>query len=67
MSRFLSNREEKKKTYHNLKNSAGCILGKKGRDIHHLAQLSTIPTPGTNTNICNNMRMIPIITMFLFF
>ncbi|HCY20275.1 TPA: hypothetical protein DIC40_00080 [Patescibacteria group bacterium] len=67
ISRFFNNREEKKKTYPNLKNSAGCILGKNGREIHHLAPLSSIPIPGTNTKICKTIRITAIITIFLFF
>ena len=67
MSRFLRSREEKKKTYPSLKNSAGCILGKKGREIHHLAQLSSIPIPGINTRICKTIKTTPKIMMFLFF
>lgn len=67
LSRFLINHHPKKSTYHNLKNSAGCMLGNPGISIHPLAPLSTIPIPGTNTNICNTMRKTAIIVIFLLF
>jgi len=66
LSRFLINHAQRKRTYPNLKNSAGCILQSSGIFIHPLAPLSTIPT-GVNTNICNTIKMTAMMVMFLFF
>ncbi|MEI8252503.1 MAG: hypothetical protein WCG25_01850 [bacterium] len=54
-------------TYHNLKNSAGCILGSQGIFIHHLAQFKTIQTHGINTASCSASITIAIIFTFLLF
>ncbi|MEI6118528.1 MAG: hypothetical protein WCP92_04835 [bacterium] len=67
LSRFLINRHHKNNTYHNLKNSAGCILPNHGIFIHPLAPLSTIPIPGINTDICRNIKITAIMVIFLFF
>lgn len=48
--RFLSNHHPRKRTYPNLKNSAGWILGKNGMSIHPLAPLRVIPIPGMKTD-----------------
>jgi hypothetical protein len=64
---FLKSRLAKNITYHNLKNSAGCILGNQGIFIHHLAQFKTIPTHGINTASCSAMIAIAIIFTFLLF
>jgi len=66
-SRFLINHHQRKSTYPNLKNSAGWILGRKGILIHPLAPLSTIPTPGINTDICKSINQTAIIVVFLLF
>jgi len=49
-SYFLINQLDMKRTYHSLKNSAGCRVVTHGIDIHHLAQLKTTHIQGTNTN-----------------
>jgi hypothetical protein len=67
LSRFLINHAQRKSTYPNLKNSAGCILQRIGMFIHHLAPLSTIPIPGINTNNCTTINITAMIVMFLFF
>lgn len=66
-SRFLINHHQRNSTYHNLKNSAGWILGRNGILIHPLAPLRTIPTPGINTAICNAIKIVAIMVVFLFF
>ena len=67
LSRFLISHALRKSTYHNLKNSAGCILPISGIFIHHLAPLITTHIPGKNTNICNIIRMTAMMVTFLFF
>ena len=64
---FLISHHHKKSTYHNLKNSAGWILGSKGILIHPLAPLSTTPIPGINTAICKIISTIAMMVIFLFF
>jgi len=66
-SRFLINHHQRNSTYPNLKNSAGCILPISGRLIHPLAPLSTVPTPGINTNIWSTIKMIAMMVILLFF
>ena len=67
LSRFLISHHQRKRTYHNLKNSAGWILGRNGISIHPLAPLSTIPIPGINTDTCNAIKITAMIVVFLFF
>ena len=64
LSRFLINHHPKNSMYPNLKNSAGCILGKKGISIHHLDPLSTTHIPGTNTKSWSTMRSIAMMVIF---
>ncbi len=47
---FLINHHAIKSTYHNLKNSEGCIEGKPGKSNHPLAPHSLLPN-GVNTSI----------------
>lgn len=65
--RFLINHDEKKRTYHNLKNSDGWRLHKIGISIHHLAPLSVTPSHGINTANCKIIIIIQRMMMFLFF
>ena len=67
LSRFLISHAQRKSTYPNLKNSAGCILQRSGIFIHPLEPLSTIPIPGMNTDICNTIRMMAMMVTFLLF
>ena len=67
LSLFLSNRKDKKKTYHNLKNSEGCNVPKNGTLIHHLAQFSTIHIHGIKTSNCNTNTSTDAMIMFFCF
>jgi hypothetical protein len=59
---FLKSQELKKITNHTLKNSAGCTVPIPGTLNHHLAPLSSIPIPGTNTKSCKMITPIAIVT-----
>ena len=63
--RFLSSHDQRNKTYHSLKNSAGWILGKNGMLTHPLAPLRVIPSPGINTANCSVISTMA--TMVIFF
>lgn len=64
---FLNNHHHRNNTYHNLKNSAGWILGRNGISIHHLAQFSTTPSHGINTKSCSTIRTMDITVIFFSF
>jgi len=53
---FLINHHAINNTYHNLKNSEGCIEGNPGRSSHPLAHHNLLPN-GVNTSIWN-IKMI---------
>ena len=64
---FLKSQDHKNRTYQSLKNSEGCILGRNGISIHHLAQFRTIPSHGTKTNNCNIISTTDMIVIFFSF
>jgi hypothetical protein len=64
---FLISHHAINKTYHNLKNSQGCILGRCGISIHHLAQLYSAHIQGTNTMSCSINVATVIIKIFFCF